>query len=74
MKNPQSIEEACEILEMYKSLREEPFGKSGSGTVRMKAVKSARGEVKFVTEERFDELKVKLRAPWKRKWMKCHPF
>ncbi|MES9881534.1 MAG: hypothetical protein ABW185_11695, partial [Sedimenticola sp.] len=67
MKNPQSIEEACEILEMYKSLREEPFGKSGSGTVRMKAVKSARGEVKFVTEERFDELKSEIKSTMEKK-------
>ncbi len=39
MKSPQSIEEACEIVETYKSLKDESFGKPAAGAVRMKAVK-----------------------------------
>ncbi len=62
MKNPQSIEEACDILEMYKSLKEDPFGKPAAAAVRMKAVQNAKGDTEFVTKERLNEFKDEIKS------------
>ncbi|MES9882365.1 MAG: hypothetical protein ABW185_15950 [Sedimenticola sp.] len=68
MKNPQSIEEACEILEMYKSLKEEPFGKPSTGAVRMKVVKSANGEAEFLKRETFEVFKHEIKDSMDKKF------
>ncbi|MES9879296.1 MAG: hypothetical protein ABW185_00245 [Sedimenticola sp.] len=67
IKIPQSIDEACDILEMYKSFKEEPF-KPASAPVRIKAVKNAKPEAKVVTEEKFDEFKNEVQCSMDKKF------
>ncbi len=64
MKNPQSIEEACEIVETYKSFKDESFGKPAAGAVRMKAVKF---DGEYVKREVFDEFKNEMQSSMDKK-------
>ncbi len=60
MKNPQTINEACDILETYKSLCEDSHGKTAPGP-RMRVIKNPRGP-RFVSESQLDDFKPKLHS------------
>ncbi len=60
MKNPQTINEACDILETYKSLCEDSHGKTAPGP-RMRVIKNPRGP-RFVTESQLDDFKTELHS------------
>ncbi|MES9880926.1 MAG: zinc finger CCHC domain-containing protein, partial [Sedimenticola sp.] len=60
MKNPGTIDEACEILETYKSLRDDSPVKPTSGP-RIRAVQNAKGP-RFVTEGQFSDFKGQLQT------------
>ncbi|MES9883970.1 MAG: hypothetical protein ABW185_24235 [Sedimenticola sp.] len=60
MKDPTCIDEACDVLETYKSLQEESHGKPAPGA-RMRTVQSVT-DPKFVTESQLDEFRNQIRG------------